>query len=376
MLEKNKTVMTKNRTVIQLSTDPLDSMIKGGEQRSGSFNSFLNECFDLKSYVLPLYYIPDSGGYRWIYKLFPEINSLSPEMKAFYGKYLRVFYKYRALINEIREVLPQADMIIFEHPWMYPLFQRQIKPCQIVVYSSHNVEWKMIYNLCRCDRAREKTEKHLKVIEHDLVARADLVIACSAEDSWCFKGVMARKVLVIPNGSKDRSYSFRNSLLIASSDHQPNVDSLINFFESLDLSVNVNFVLVGSIADALPKVIVSKFADKILSIGECSDDALNFFYAHCDSVLLFVDSGGGSNIKTAEALSLDKKIFATDFSLRGFEYSDVKINVCPCVTSLAKRVYEHYGDGHGTSLPIKRQYLWQTQRDIYIDTLQSLLDID
>lgn len=368
--------MNKKKHVVHMSTDPLDLKIKGGEQRSGYFNDFLGERYQVSSFVLPLYHIPDGRRSRWIYRFFPSILFRSGELKDFYGRSLRVFYKYRKVIAEAHDGIQEADMIVFEHPWMYSLFKSMIRPSQRVVYSSHNVEWRMIHAACDCDDSRHQTERYLKAVENDLVARADLVIACTEADASYYKGRKAQQVVVIPNGAKDRNVGARKSILVASSDHKPNVDSLIHFFDAFDCSIGLKFLIVGGIGNCLPEEILNKFGDKIVVFNECTDGALNYLYSTCDSVLLPVAAGGGSNIKTAEALSLDKKIYATDYAMRGFDYSGASsVTTESNVILLAQKVGTHYSDCvAGKYSPVNRQFLWVDKRDFYLENLQGLFD--
>jgi hypothetical protein len=368
-------LMSKEKLIVHLSTDPLDLKIKGGEQRSGFFNDFLRESYQVSSFVLPLYHIPDGRRSRWIYRFFPSIASRSSALKSFYGRALRVFYKYRNRITEAEAIIQKADMVIIEHPWMYPLFESKISPSKLVVYSSHNIEWKMIYELCNNKDSRQQTERYLKVVEHDLIARSNLVIACTDADASYFKERKAQKVVIIPNGAKDRTCNDRKSLLVASSDHAPNVVSLIQFFEAFDSSIDVNFVIVGSVCNCLNEKILNRFSDKIILFSECSDNTLNYLYSKCDSILIPVGNGGGSNIKSAEALSLNKKIFATDFAMRGFDYLGANLVTESSVELLAQKVGLYYKDSCvEESSPPKRQFLWVDKRDYYLETLQRLFD--
>lgn len=368
--------MNKKKNVLHLSSDPLDLKIKGGEQRSGYFNDFLNERYQVSSFVLPLYHTPDGRRSRWIYRFFPSIWFRSSGLKDFYGKSLRVFYKYRKLIAQAHDNVQEADMIVFEHPWMYTLFKSMIRPSQLVVYSSHNIEWQMIYEASDCDDGRHQTERYLKVLENDLTSRADLVIACTENDASYYKKQNAKKVVVIPNGSKYRSIEGQKSVLVASSDHKPNVDSLIQFLEDFDSSIYVNFLIVGGICDFITEDVISKFGDKIILFGECPDCTLNFLYSKCDSVLLPIVTGGGSNIKTAEALSLDKTIFATDFAMRGFDFSEsTSVMTESSVSLLAQKLGAYYSANIFDSVPpVKHQFLWVGKRDFYFENLQALFD--
>jgi glycosyltransferase involved in cell wall biosynthesis len=55
------------------------------------------------------------------------------------------------------------------------------------------------------------------------------------------------------------------------------------------------------------------------AVGVVGEERLQRYIRETDVVVLPIRSGGGSNLKTAEALYARKKIVATSFSFRGFE---------------------------------------------------------
>jgi hypothetical protein len=71
-------------------------------------------------------------------------------------------------------------------------------------------------------------------------------------------------------------------------------------------------------------VLDQTFWQRAVSTGMLSDDLLSGLLAYVDVVLLPIVDGGGSNLKTAEAILSGKKIVATTFAFRGFEeYMDL-----------------------------------------------------
>src|SRR4051794_36685524 len=62
-----------------------------------------------------------------------------------------------------------------------------------------------------------------------------------------------------------------------------------------------------------------KFWKNILPLGFLSEEHLTGLLAQSDIILLPITSGGGSNLKTAEAILSGKKIVATNFAFCGFE---------------------------------------------------------
>jgi hypothetical protein len=58
---------------------------------------------------------------------------------------------------------------------------------------------------------------------------------------------------------------------------------------------------------------------KVVTVTEASEDVKNLSLLLSDAILLPIVAGGGTNLKTAEALLAGKKIIATSKAFRGFE---------------------------------------------------------
>ena len=89
------------------------------------------------------------------------------------GKYLRKRY-----VNRLRELVNLSDIIIFEGPWQYNLV-KDIIAQKFVVYDAHNVEYSL--------REGNKFQEETKIIEGDLLDRADLVLAVTRRDAKIFR---------------------------------------------------------------------------------------------------------------------------------------------------------------------------------------------
>ena len=111
----------------------------------------------------------------------------------------------REYVEETRRKAAEADVVVFSHPWVYPLVKDVLRPpAQLLVYESHNVEGLLRLRLLGGTPFGTQIATHAAVIERDLCNAADLVLACSQEDRLLFNELYAvpfSKCLVVPNGT-------------------------------------------------------------------------------------------------------------------------------------------------------------------------------
>ena len=108
-------------------------------------------------------------------------------------------------VEEARRKAAEADVVVFSHPWVYPLVKDVLRPrSQLVVYDSQNVEGLLRLRLLGGTPFGTQIATHAAVIERELCSAADLVLACSHEDRLLFNELYAvpfGKCLVVPNGT-------------------------------------------------------------------------------------------------------------------------------------------------------------------------------
>lgn len=103
-------------------------------------------------------------------------------------------------ISEIRT----AQVVIFSHPWVYPVVKAALRTDHLVIYDSHNVESYLRSQLLDTGNPiEEELVKQVAQDEYELGKRADWVLACSHEDLLRFNrvyGIPLDKMRVVPNG--------------------------------------------------------------------------------------------------------------------------------------------------------------------------------
>ncbi|BCG89488.1 hypothetical protein MesoLj113c_55980 [Mesorhizobium sp. 113-3-9] len=237
----------------------------------------------------------------------------------------------QSLLARIRRCSPKV--IIFEQPWHAALLsdlREQGLDRAKIVYSSQNVESQLMAS------ALDRSEAER--LERELVEAADLVVACTQYDANVYAGWGAKKICVFGNGHIRRNASesllrswrhelrYRKVAVFTGSAHPPNAEGFFELFLPAPgcIPPDARLVVVGGVCDLITSSPLyasnrSIFAETTMLIGRQEEDALNALFELAEVVVLPVTSGGGSNLKTAEALLSLKPIVGTSKSFVGFE---------------------------------------------------------
>jgi glycosyltransferase involved in cell wall biosynthesis len=248
---------------------------------------------------------------------------------------------YTKLVKKI-EVIP--DVIHVEQPWLFAfarMYAKSVHDQKVVklIYGSQNVEFVLkreILAAANHPDTEELTEA-VRQLELSAVREADAVICVSQSDVDWVKQHSDVPVQLASNGiSPSRADSAgieaANQLtqkhefaLFCGSAHQPNVNGFASMFGGGFGSLDYDQRLViagaaGYLINAHPVLQTSsKLTDNLIIAGMVSDECLAGLLATAHCIVLPITQGGGTNLKTAEALWAGKHIVATKVAMRGFE---------------------------------------------------------
>jgi glycosyltransferase involved in cell wall biosynthesis len=249
-------------------------------------------------------------------------------------------FHYQRMVSKIT-VSP--DVIQVEHPWLFSVAQRfadlsKLKP--YLIYSSHNVEWQLKNKILSSyfDKARaELCANLIKEVELQAIRGSDAIVCVSEGDADWLKTQGSTNIVLAQNGVKPWHSSeagraeakaivgsYRYSLYCASA-HPPNITGFFDMFSGGfgSLKPDEKLVTVGSVGWPIAGDVrvhqSAKLAEKVVIAGEVSQACLEGMLdmAHC--IVLPITQGGGTNLKTAEALWAGKHVVATSIAMRGFE---------------------------------------------------------
>ena len=340
------------KKIILLATYPIQNPQHGGQKRVDALVRFYKGIFSDVKFVAVFHrgfyqeYGKDDiylkGEYRKKIENSPftgdvvagEAIANDPTIRAQFKKLLR---NYQPDIIEIEQMFPYFGL-------KSVLEELKLQPK--IVLSSHNVEAPMkdeiLAGMGVDTKTRAPIVKAIKAVEDELSRISDLTIAVTEDDATAHKKMGAKNVVVSPNGishSKPspqaleyweafkREYGIRRIVSFVASAHPPNWHGFLKMIGNAVGFVppDTKILLAGCIADYFKDNVKDNspeeatFWQRVVPIGRLSEDRLSGLLATTDVLLLPVIEGGGSNLKTAEAILSDKKVVATTFAFRSFE---------------------------------------------------------
>jgi glycosyltransferase involved in cell wall biosynthesis len=244
----------------------------------------------------------------------------------------------------------QPDIIHVEQSFLYEglsILLNELNLHPYLIFGSQNIEYKMKDAIYDGQAIPTKEKKELvdqtRKIEERFSKEASLVVAVSEGDASQLRQMGAKRVVIAPNGIEHaqptkkalaywdefkRKQGIRHMIGFVGSGHPPNYTGFIDTvgLDTRFLPKGAKIVMAGGVSEYFKATYNYKNTKKhanlwvgVVPVGFLEEDILTGFIASCDVVLLPITSGGGSNLKTAEALLSGKKIVATDYAFRGFE---------------------------------------------------------
>lgn len=240
----------------------------------------------------------------------------------------------------------EPSLLWFEHPFLWPVFRdwaNRRRARTKIVYSSHNVEWAMKKEMLeRQQLVDDHCIQRLYATEQDLLFSADVVLCCSDDDRDIYRRHGRPDAVVVPNGSacpelpvhadekelsrfRKKFSSTKYILAFISSWHEPNWfglrDLVLPHMRAGGLLQSAILVLMGDICKLYEAWCVSmgEQIPGVICVGRVTEAEKSAIFKLADIVVLPITAGGGTNLKTAEALLSKRVVVATDVAFRGFE---------------------------------------------------------
>lgn len=339
--------------ILQLSTYPIVHPLHGGQIRVSRIRKFFEEKgHTLKSVSLSEMshgFYGDDDFLLNDHDLYGEVatplcTDYATSLIALKGK------PFEFLKSKIASFAP--DVILVEQAWLWPPLKRLIELKCVgenvrIVYSSHNIEYKTKQSLLqRHDIDRSDIDTVIRGIyelERELCQKAHGVIACTSEDAEEIRSLGARDIVVASNGVAKREadpdisrqlmedLDGRKYAFFVGSAYPPNA---LGFWEMLGASLawlppEHIIIAAGGVSkileDYMPeaaKLYSHVSLDRIKRIGFVSEELLASLVENASVIVLPITIGGGSNLKTAEAIAAARPVVATSTACRGFGFTD------------------------------------------------------
>jgi glycosyltransferase involved in cell wall biosynthesis len=337
------------KTFLGFTTYPTKNPIHGGQRRIQAFNEFyarLAISYNSVCVYEPAHYSQSDVGPDDIAlpsdgiasSSIPFINDLLS------GRYAAnnpsVVEHFTRLVARLK---PSA--LVLEHPFMWPLVRRILSDRRFasipVIYSSHNWEPPLKREiLIRAGVAGVIADQiccEIEDLENELVTASILTVAVSDADAGIYNAIKPSSCVLVRNGvtrpaasvvppKKPTSDQTKYFFFVGSA-YPPNIDGLCKmvlvdglFFVPPEKS----FVLCGGAASgAMNDPRFMRFSNsnhrRIEFFPQIDDAQLDMLLSSAHAIILPINFGGGSNLKTAQALASCKWIVATTTAMRGFE---------------------------------------------------------
>jgi glycosyltransferase involved in cell wall biosynthesis len=241
-------------------------------------------------------------------------------------------------VRAVRQQAADADIVVFSHPWVYPLVKDVLRSRrQLVVYDSHNVEGLLRLRLLDDTPFGTRIATHAALIERDLCRTADLVLACSHEDRRLFHELYDLpygKCVVVPNGTftapvipadagqraaakQQLSLPPGPMALFLASFYPPNVEAARFINETLAPALPmVTFAICGGVGDALS---TGSVAPNVRLSGVIDEERKRRYLEAADAAVNPMFVGSGTNIKLFDFMAAGLPVVTTAVGARGIE---------------------------------------------------------
>lgn len=250
--------------------------------------------------------------------------------------------KYFMQLYDLIDIKP--DIIHVEQPWLFEFAlrykQKNLAKNIKIVYGSANIEHDLKYNILKnyfpSAAAKDGAQKVLDC-EVNALRKADGVCCVSENDLQWIKDKTYAPIVLAQNGVREIPLTLhsikeantitgnRKIALYCASAHPPNISGFFEIFGAGIgcLSPDERIIVVGSAGSSIANDArfqkTTGLQSSYISAGIVSDGCLQGLLNVAHVIVLPITYGGGTNLKTAEALWIGKHVIATPNAMRGFE---------------------------------------------------------
>ena len=251
-----------------------------------------------------------------------------------------MFNKFGFFSNEYLQVIKkhtfQSDIVIFSHPWVYPLVKDILDhKRQTIIYDSQNHEGLLRYELYQfVDNPTAKAIiRNVVTIEYQLSKISDLILTCSVEDSNYFADIYELpkdKIKLVSNGvffeeinqyQKILQKPSRKKALFMGSNYAPNVEAVRFIIDKVaPKNPEIEFIIAGGVCSEFGK----NHAKNIKLLGRFAEEDKSKILHNADIAINPMFSGSGTNIKMFDFMAANLPIISTAVGARGIVSDSIK----------------------------------------------------
>lgn len=238
-----------------------------------------------------------------------------------------------AYLTVLENSLAGSKAVVVSHPYMLAAL-RKTGYAGRFLHESHNVESTLKAQMLPECAERPALVEMIKRAEGDCCREAALTYATCEDDAQALLrmyGGRPEEMIVIPNGTDPRTIRFtgaeersrlrrrlrldaRPIALFLASGHRPNLEAAEHLFKLAHNMPDVDFALVGNLADAFTHRLLP---DNVWRIGTVSEESRNVWLEAAGVALNPVLYGGGTNLKLLDYFAAGTPVVSTEVGIRG-----------------------------------------------------------
>jgi hypothetical protein len=333
--------------ILCLSTYPVEEPRHGGQHRLANvIAAFRRNGHEVRSagvigspaYKLSRYFVdyPGNDALSRVIKNLPLMEDLAIS---------RLFVDDARYFKSLAEKIDYApDIIYVEQPWLSAFgkkFNEQYcSGRSILCYGSANIEHLLKYQIIKHYFGEEQAvaaREDVLACEVDAITSASHIFCVSKNDlDWTAKYV-TRPPILAANGVIDRQANpddvvaanqitqGQKFALYCASAHPPNITGFFDMFGygAGCVPPDARLVVAGSAGSNLAHDdrmrLTGSLQRQYIDAGEVSEEVLRGLLATAHQIILPITVGGGTNLKSAEALWSGQHVVGTTTAMRGFE---------------------------------------------------------
>jgi hypothetical protein len=329
--------------VLQVTTFSIDNPDFGGKLRCHELRKALRQIFQVETLACFLSDTEGNSGFEYWFKGQDALSAVEHGHFLDWGIFscLQKRPEKLQLIHEqVREFGP--DIIWVEQPYLWELVQNLKEegsiPCSAqIIYSSHNTEVELKKSIYQSALPEDVAGHGLKIVdklEKDTIRSSDWSLAVLEKDSDYIRKVRPDlDVYTFGNGhsvptklgvADEWKYKFQEqgsgpNWVYVGSAHPPNVNGLMELLNAdLGQSPNFRIWIFGTVVHCFTQEMRERFPF-VQFVGPSTVEEIDSAIIAADGVVLPIWEGGGSNLKTAQALLSTKMVVGSKYAFRGFE---------------------------------------------------------
>lgn len=220
----------------------------------------------------------------------------------------------KSYLNFVRKQIYESDIVIFEGPWQFPLFEDDVSG-KTLIYDAHNIETDL--------RRGDQNQEYVSSIEERLSLSSDLVITVTDDDRTKFISsyrINKDKIICIPERFFDQTQKWEgassNEIVFIGSAYQPNIEAVNHILSLAKELAGFRFKIIGNISTAIIK---RGIPENVRFCGTLKEEEKDGEICNSFIAINPVITGSGRNLKMNDYISHGVPVLTTEVGARGFE---------------------------------------------------------